>query len=150
MDYLSGQHSAIEQKIRLQRETIGKMGVGEGVEKPVAPVIRDGGIVSSPPVGDRNVEKALLRYQEWEQLKIGKELDGIRFSPVDRPGVIPNILQEVHGILGKINVGLGKALGFADKYALLIKIGLGISGIAAVLTLVLIPVLVVRMILYGL
>jgi hypothetical protein len=94
---------------------------------------------------------------EREKPQIGRDIDRIRFRRVDTPGVIPQVLgslrdslDEAHGILARVNGALGKALGFVDRYSLFIKIGLGISGVAIVVTLVLVPVLLLKVLLFGL
>lgn len=162
LDFLSGESKALEQKIKEQRDLITKIRAGKGLEEPPAPAIRDGGpsapaakIGGQPANG--SAEMASLRYKEREMLWLGKELDKIRFRWVEKPGVIPETLESLHGsfgeaqgILAKINEATGKALGFACKLSLPIKIGLGISGVAIVVTLILIPLLLVRMILFGL
>jgi hypothetical protein len=107
--------------------------------------------------GTYDNQYAYQKQLEREKLKIGKEIDRIRFRRVEKPGRIPQILDSAHGsleetrgILGKTNDAAGKLLGFAGKYSLFLKIGAGIAGLGIVLTAVLVPVLVVRMILFGL
>jgi hypothetical protein len=67
----------------------------------------------------------------------------------DQPKV-DSILDSSQGILSRINDTIGKALGFINNYRFWVKIGLGISGFAIVVTLILIPVLLIRIILFGL
>lgn len=102
-------------------------------------------------------QNAYRKQVEREKLQIGRDIDRIRFRRVDTPGVIPQALgslrdslDEAHGILAKVNGALGKALGLVDRYSLFIKIGLGISGVAIVVTLVLVPVLLLKVLLFGL
>lgn len=115
----------------------------------------------------------------WREIdKLHKEIDKIKYVYVDAPGVIPRTLAKIEdivarvnteeqpriekimdsingnlvesqGILNKINGAAGKVIGFASRYSLLLKIGIGIAGGGIVLTLVLIPILLIRWILWG-
>jgi hypothetical protein len=127
----------------------------------------------------RDNRQAYLKQLDREKLKFEQQIERIRFKEVKRPGVIPKILSGVSetierlnkedqprfekildnvngslehtkGILGNVDDIAGKAAGLANRYGLLVKIGLGISGVAIIVTLVLIPVLLFRMILFGL
>lgn len=127
----------------------------------------------------RDNRRAYLKQMDREKLKLEQQIERIRFREVERPGVIPKILSGVNetierlnkedqprfekildnvngslehtkGILGNVNEAVGKVTGMAKQYSLIVKIGLAISGIAIVATLLLIPVLLVRMILFGL
>lgn len=107
--------------------------------------------------GTYDNQYAYQKQLEREKLKIGREIERIRFRRVEKPGRIPQMLDSAHGsleetrgILGKVNAMSGKVTDFAGKYSLFIKIGLGIAGVGVVLTTVLIPVLLIRMILFGL
>jgi hypothetical protein len=100
---------------------------------------------------------AYLKQLEREQEKIAEHISQIKVKIVEKPGIIPKILvsthdslEDTHNILDKINDTFGQGLGFAGKYNLFIKIGLGIFGVAFVVTMILIPVLLIRMILFGL
>jgi hypothetical protein len=102
-------------------------------------------------------QNAYLKQMEREREKIGENINQIKTKIVEKPGIIPKILdstheslEDTHNILGKINDALGQGLGCADKYNLLIKIGLVIFGVAFTITVILIPILLIRMILFGL
>ena len=110
--------------------------------------------------------------------KLNGEIDKIKYVYVDEPGVIPRTLGKIEdivarvsteeqpriekimdsvngnltesqGILNKINVVAGKIIGFVGGHTLLLKIGIGIAGAGIVLTLVLIPILLIRWIVWG-
>jgi hypothetical protein len=115
----------------------------------------------------------------WGEIdKLHGEIDKIKYVYVDEPGVIPRTLAKIEdivgrvnmeeqpriekimdsingnlvesqGILNKINGAAGKVIGFASRYSLLLKIGIAIAGSGIVFTLVLIPILLIRWILWG-
>jgi hypothetical protein len=127
----------------------------------------------------RDNRRAYLKQMDREKLKLEQQIERIRFREVERPGVIPEILSGVNetierlnkedqprfekildnvngslehakGILGNVNEVIGKVTGMAKQYGLIVKIGLAVSGVAIVATLVLMPILLIRMILFGL
>jgi uncharacterized protein YoxC len=122
--------------------------------------------------------KAYQNLHFREINKIRKEIDRIKFVYVDEPGVIPRTLAKVEdsiarfnieeqpriekildsingnliegqGILGKINSTFGRILGLVDRHTLLVKIGLAAAGGLIVFTLALIPILILRWIIFG-
>jgi len=120
-------------------------------------------------------------YQNLHFRQIGKmqkEIDRIKYTWIDEPGVIPRTLAKVEesiarfnseeqpriekildsvngnlvesqGILAKINSTIGRILGLVNRHSLLVKIGLVIAGAMIVFTLALIPILLLRMIIFG-
>ena len=122
--------------------------------------------------------KAYQIYHWGEIDKLHGEIDKIKYVYVEEPGVIPRTLSKIEdivarvnteeqpriekimdsvngnlvesqGILNKINGIAGKVTGFVGNNALLIKIVIGIAGAGIVLTLVLIPILLIRWIVWG-
>jgi hypothetical protein len=115
----------------------------------------------------------------WGEIdKLHKEIDKIKYVYVDEPGVIPRTLGKIEdivarvnteeqpriekimdsvngnlvesqGILNKINGIAGKVIGFVGSHTLLLKIGIGIAGAGIIFTLVLIPILLIRWIVWG-
>jgi hypothetical protein len=122
--------------------------------------------------------KAYQMFHWGEINKLHGEIDKIKYVYVDEPGVIPRTLAKIEdivtrvnteeqpriekimdsvngnlvesqGILNKINGIAGKVIGFVGSHTLLLKIGIGIAGAGIVLTLVLIPILLIRWIVWG-
>ena len=115
----------------------------------------------------------------WREIdKLHREIDKIKYVYVDEPGVIPRTLGKIEdivgrvnteeqpriekimdsvngnlvesqGILNKINGIAGKVIGFVGSNTLLLKIGIGIAGAGIILTLILIPILLIRWIIWG-
>jgi len=76
--------------------------------------------------------------QFWRATRIEKILDSVNGN-----------LVESQGILTKINSTIGRILGLVDRHSLLVKIGLVIAGAMIVFTLALIPILLLRMIIFA-
>ncbi len=115
----------------------------------------------------------------WGEIdKLHGEIDKIKYAYIEEPGVIPRTLANIEnivarvnaeeqpriekimdsvngnlvesqGILNKINGIAGKVTGFVGNNTLLLKIGIGIAGAGIVLTLILIPILLIRWIVWG-
>jgi hypothetical protein len=102
-------------------------------------------------------QNAYLKQLDREKLKVGQQIGRIKFREVDKPGVVPQIMDNANGsmehvrsVLKNVDDVIGKATGMVNQYGLLIKIGLAIAAIGFVVTMILIPVLLLRMILFGL
>ena len=122
--------------------------------------------------------KAYQIFHWGEFDKLHREIDKIKYIYVDEPGVIPRTLAKIEdivarvnteeqpriekimdsvngnlvesqGILNKINGTAGKVIGFVGSNTLLLKIGIGIAGAGIILTLILIPILLMRWIIWG-
>jgi hypothetical protein len=166
LDALQREQVLAVEKLTKQSKVMGAISVPGPVQRPSVPGVSGAGVAAfatdgaGSPAFAGNLydnQKAYLKQVEREKLQIGRDIDRIRFRRVDTPGVIPQVLgslrdslDEAHGILARVNGALGKALGFVDRYSLFIKIGLGISGVAIVVTLVLVPVLLLKVLLFGL
>ena len=125
------------------------------------------------------LQKAYLKLHLREIDKTQAEIDKIRFREIQEPGVIPRTiakledilvrlnseeqprleqiidsingnLTESQGILNKVNTSIGNLLNFISSNSLLFKIGLAIVGGSIAITLILIPILIIRMIFFGL
>jgi hypothetical protein len=193
----------IELNLQNQRGILATMPVpGTSTATPVSPlsgiagkplVLADGGIPSGANVIGMNTaatgfrrsdmlldnQNAYLKQLDRERLKVGQQIERIRFREVDKPGVVPQImaglqatiervnkeeqprlekildnangsLEHARGILGNVEDLVGKGTGLANQYSFLVKIGLALAGVGIVATLVLIPILLIRMILFGL
>jgi len=125
------------------------------------------------------VQTAYLK-EHWRDIqKTQKGIDRIKYVVVEEPGVIPRILAVVETILDrvnkeeqprieqildsangnlvnsreildKINTGLGSIFSLISGNQTLVKIGLIIAAVAVVVTMVLIPIVLIRIILFGL
>ncbi|MDY6932068.1 MAG: hypothetical protein SVJ22_09175 [Halobacteriota archaeon] len=124
-------------------------------------------------------QKAIIKQNEIDLSKVKWKIDGIKYKTVETPGVIPTTLQEIKEILerfnseeqpriedildsindnlveskeamGKVNTAFGWISDFASKHERLVKIAGGVALGALALTLVLIPILIIRVIIFGL
>lgn len=123
------------------------------------------------------VAKLNLDFRELAKTKLA--IDKITFKEVEEPGVIPRTLakleetiarfnteeqprmeqimdsingnlSESQGILNKANTSFGNLLSFVNEHSLLIKIALAIWGGGIVLTAILIPILLIKILIFGL
>ena len=124
-------------------------------------------------------QKAIIKQNEIDISKVKLKIDGIKYKTVEVPGVIPTTLSEIKEILErfnseeqpriedildsvndnlveskevikKVNSVLGWISDFTNKHKLLVKIASGVALGAVALTLVLIPILLIRLIIFGL
>ena len=84
------------------------------------------------------LEEILKRVNALEQPKVEKVIDSAGAN-----------LENSRMILGGINVALNGVVNLALRYSTLVKIGLAIAAVGVVATIVLIPILILRIILFG-
>jgi len=123
------------------------------------------------------VAKLNLDFRELAKTKLA--INKLMFKEVEEPGVIPRTLakleeitarfnteeqprmeqimdsingnlSESQGILNKTNTSYGNLLSFVNEHSLIIKIALAIFGGGIVLTAVLIPILLIKILIFGL
>ncbi len=85
-----------------------------------------------------HVIEGRVRYNLRERLKLEKAIYRIKWVPVEEPGVIPKILDNVNAtvvestaVLSNVNRSLGSVQGVIDflaKYSTYIKIGLAVAA----------------------
>lgn len=126
-----------------------------------------------------NFQAARLNLDFRELAKTRIAIDKIAYKEVEEPGVIPRTLtkleeitarfnaeeqprieqimdsingnlSESQGMLNKANTSFGNLLSFVNEHSLLIKIGLAICGGGIVLTAILIPILLIKILFFGL
>jgi len=85
------------------------------------------------------LEEITARFNTEEQPRMEQIMDSINGN-----------LSESQGILNKTNTSYGNLLSFVNEHSLIIKIALAIFGGGIVLTAVLIPILLIKILIFGL
>ncbi|OFV68397.1 MAG: hypothetical protein SCAL_000073 [Candidatus Syntrophoarchaeum caldarius] len=125
-----------------------------------------------------SIQKAIITKNERDIAKIKLKIDKIKYKVVEEPGVIPKTLanfedilkrfnteeqprieaildsvndnlRESRDLINKANTTFEKVSDFAGNHNLLVKMALGVVGGAVVLTLILIPIALIRLIIFG-
>ena len=123
-------------------------------------------------------QKGIINQYERDLSKIEFQIDKIKYKEIEEPGVIPrtlanfeDILKRIHDeeqprieaildsvndnlletkeAIGNANSILGKVSDFVNDHPKLVKIGFGVAGGAIAITLILIPILLIRLIIFG-
>lgn len=126
-----------------------------------------------------SLQKAVINKDERDIAKVKHKIDKIKYKVVEEPGVIPRTLANFEDILkrfnteeqprieaildsandnltesknliNKANTTFEKVSDFTGNHKLLVKMALGVVGGAVVMTLVLIPIALIRLIIFGL
>lgn len=126
-----------------------------------------------------SLQKAVINKDERDIAKVKHKIDKIKYKVVEELGVIPRTLANFEDILkrfnteeqprieaildsandnltesknliNKANTTFEKVSDFTGNHKLLVKIALGVVGGAVVMTLVLIPIALIRLIIFGL
>ena len=126
-----------------------------------------------------SLQKAYIKLQERELGKLRVKIEKIKYKETDEPGVIPRMLDRLEDILKRfnteeqpkvetildsvngnlteskkvmnnVNTTFERVSGFVDGNNLLLKIFFGVAAIALAITFVSLPLLMIRMILFGL
>ncbi|MBO3803296.1 MAG: hypothetical protein JTT11_05400 [Candidatus Brockarchaeota archaeon] len=131
---VQSKYSSQMARIKLQFRELDKMKAA--IDKIAFKEVEEPGVV---PRMFGKLEEAMVRFNAEEQPRIERIMDSVDGN-----------LTESRGILNKVNTSLGNLLGLASQHSLLIKVALAICGGGIVLTLILIPLVLIKILIFGL